>query len=146
MSENNVALLRSGYQEHGMGFSLAKWNPSAVLELFDPEIEWIEPDVPGLPWRGNHHGSQAVMDEVFATTDEFEELELEPSDFLDLGDHVLVIGHGHLRAKATGREWNGPFAHVWTVRDGRIVRWQGFADARRVARIFEHEQDSSAPA
>ena len=129
-------MISAGYAEHGMGFSLSKWNPGAVLELFDPLIEWVEPDVPGLPWQGTHRGPQAVSEKVFATIPAFEELELEPKNFFDLGEYVLAVGEGHLRAKATGKEWNGPFAHVWTVRNGKIVRWQGFADARRVAEVF----------
>jgi hypothetical protein len=136
MSDENVEMIRAGYAKHGMGFSLSKWNPDAVLELFDPLIEWVEPDVVGLPWHGTHRGPKAVADKVFATISAFEELELEPRDFVDLGEYVLVVGQGHLRAKATGKEWNGTFAHVWTVRNGKIVRWQGFADARRVADVF----------
>ncbi len=136
MSQENVEMIRAGYDKHGMGFSLSKWNPGAVLELFDPSIEWVEPDVQDLPWQGTHRGPQAISEKVFATISAFEELELEPKDFFDLGEYVLAVSQGHLRAKATGKEWNGPFAHVWTVRNGKIVRWQGFADARRVAEVF----------
>ena len=136
MSKENVDMITAGYARHGMGFSLSKWNPDAVLELFDASIEWVEPDVPGLPWQGIHRGPQAVAEKVFATISAFEELELEPKALVDLGDYVLVLGEGSLRAKGTGKRWNGPFAHVWTVRDGKIVRWQGFADARSVAEVF----------
>jgi ketosteroid isomerase-like protein len=138
VTAENVDLIRRGYENHGMAFSLSKWNVEAFLSMLADDVEWVEPNVPGLPWLGTHRGVRAVQDNVFGPgLDALEEMELVPDSYQDLGDFVLVTGHGHLVAKQTGRRWEGPFAHVWTIDAGKIVRWEGYADARNVRKIFE---------
>jgi ketosteroid isomerase-like protein len=34
---------------------------------------------------------------------------------------VIVLGHFRVRGKATGKTIDAPFAHVWTLRDGKAV-------------------------
>ena len=52
----------------------------------------------------------------------------EPTRFVGEGDLVVALGHYRWRVKATGREIASEFAHEFTVRDGRIVRFQEFMD------------------
>jgi ketosteroid isomerase-like protein len=53
-------------------------------------------------------------------------MRLEPQDFVDAGDKVVVsvrlVGVG----KESGVETTANAAHVWTFRDGRIVRQTTF--------------------
>lgn len=121
MERNNVEIVRSGYE------MFAKREFTALP--FDPEIEWIEPDIEGLWESGTHHGMQAVIKEVFRPIDEkFEDFRLECEQYLDAGDHVVVTGRFLGRAKETGHELDARFAHVWTLRDGKAVRFEGHSD------------------
>ncbi len=61
MSEENVNIVRQGYDAFNRG------DVDTVMGIMDPNIEWQEPDVEGLPDRGTHHGSEAVASNVFAS-------------------------------------------------------------------------------
>ena len=56
-------------------------------------------------------------------------LERRADQFIDAGDdRVVVLTHETGRHKATGMELDALRAELYTVRDGQIVRWQGFSD------------------
>ncbi len=51
-----------------------------------------------------------------------------PEEFLDAGEHVIVLGHFHATAKATGKTIDAPYAHVWKVRAGKAVYQRNYVD------------------
>ena len=123
MSEENVNIMRQGYDAFNRG------DIETVMGLMDPDIEWQEPDVEGLPDRGTHHGSEAVANEVFgAVAEHWDEFQAVPEEFLDAGERVIVLGHFRVRGKATGRTVDAPYAHVWTLRDGKVVQHRNYVD------------------
>ena len=62
-----------------------------------------------------------------------EEIEVEvASEFLEAGEKVVVLGRYSATSKGTGRSFEAPFAHVFTVRDGVIVDMQQYADTKLV--------------
>jgi ketosteroid isomerase-like protein len=54
-------------------------------------------------------------------------LSLDPERFIDAGARVLVLSQFHARGR-DGLEVNLQLANLWTVRYGRIVRMDAFAD------------------
>jgi uncharacterized protein len=123
MSEENVNIMRQGYDAFNRG------DIDTVMRLMDPNIEWREPDVEGLPDRGTHHGSEAVANEVFgAVAEHWDEFQAVPEEFLDAGERVIVLGYFRVRGKATGRTVDAPYAHVWTLREGKVVQHRNYVD------------------
>jgi ketosteroid isomerase-like protein len=60
----------------------------------------------------------------------------EVEDTIDCGERVVVIGHAYGRHEDSEQEVSAEFADVWTVRDGRIARWEALpsrADALKAA-------------
>ncbi len=51
-----------------------------------------------------------------------------PEQFLDAGEAIVALGHYTGRAKATGRTFKVPFAHVWWMRDGKIVKFDHYTN------------------
>jgi ketosteroid isomerase-like protein len=58
----------------------------------------------------------------------FEQVRQVPERFIDCGDHVLVFLRSEARGRTAGLEINEQWAHLVTVRDGKIVRLQQFRD------------------
>jgi uncharacterized protein len=58
----------------------------------------------------------ADRDEVWA------EFRLEPDEFVDAGDSIVVIGRWVGKGKGSGIEVRQPVAHLFRLTDGRIVR------------------------
>jgi ketosteroid isomerase-like protein len=100
----------------------------AVVADMDEEIEWHQAQ--GLPHGGTYRGLDAVRKAIFDPLDDewWDDFRADPSEFIDAGDHVVVLGRYTGRAKATGRSLDVPFAHVWTFRDEKAVRFRQFLD------------------
>jgi ketosteroid isomerase-like protein len=123
---DNVSIIRSGYEAFGRG------DIEAVLALFDPEIEWNVPDTLGLETPAR--GVQAVGAFFRELSQLWQELHVEPKEIVAIdGDRVLALGT-HRGRVADGEAVEIPFAHVWTLRDGRPVRFFEYADAALVLR------------
>ena len=122
MSQENVALLRGAYEAFQRG------DIDAVMKAFDPNIEWYSPGPADLPTAGKRRG-QAAVSEFFAALDNMVEIQrFEPKEFFDVGDTVVVLGEDTSRVKATGRMIEGEWAHVCTVRNGKMIRFREYAD------------------
>jgi ketosteroid isomerase-like protein len=99
-----------------------------VLGDMDPEIEWQQAQ--GLPHGGTYHGVDEVRRNIFDPLEEqwWDEFSAVPSEFLDAGGEVVVLGRYLGVAKETGKHLDVPFVHVWTVRGERAVRFRQFLD------------------
>jgi ketosteroid isomerase-like protein len=85
MSEQDVNTMRTAYEAFNRG------DVPAVLEAFDPQIEWYEPGG-GLAPHGTFSGAESVANDVFATVPEnFDEFEAQPDAFIDAGEHLVVL-------------------------------------------------------
>jgi ketosteroid isomerase-like protein len=97
----------------------------AAVESFDPEIEWV------LPARQSSDSCQGP-DEVkrfWEGIDEtFEELRLQPQEFVDAGDHVATRLRHYGRSKGGAAIDEELYHQVVTFRDGTMVRIEYFAD------------------
>jgi ketosteroid isomerase-like protein len=119
MSEENVEIVRE---------SIEAWNRrdfDTAVQSFDTEIEWLLPPVlAGESGRGPEEIRRfwEGLDEAF------EDFQLEPQEFVDAGDHVVVRSLFHGRGKESGVETEGRMHSVTALRDGRIVRIEYFDD------------------
>ena len=122
MAEDNVGVVRRSYDAFSRG------DFPAVLEMMDPEIEWVDQD--SLPWGGAYRGHEAFGQHMQRFGANFEEFRIEPRDFLDAGDRVVVLGR--FAGRAAGGEFDVGLAHVWTLRDGKAVRVESYLDTAKV--------------
>lgn len=99
-----------------------------VLADLDPEIVWEQAQ--GLPHGGTYHGIDEVRSNIFDPLDRdwWEEFTARPDEFIDGGDEIVVLGRYRGTAKESRRTLNVPFVHVWSIRDGRAVRFRQFLD------------------
>jgi ketosteroid isomerase-like protein len=58
-------------------------------------------------------------------------------DFIVEGDRVVSLGAYDGVNKATGKALRAPFAHVWQVTDGKLARFDMYADTLLVHRAME---------
>jgi ketosteroid isomerase-like protein len=50
------------------------------------------------------------------------------------GDKVIALGYYYLRFAGQVEERNAQVAHIWTMREGRAVKFQQYLDTLQVAR------------
>jgi ketosteroid isomerase-like protein len=114
MSEENV--------EHVRAF-IAAYNRrdfDAAMERFDPDIDWV---LPPRQRSDSCRGPDAIKRFWRGLDETFEELRLEPQEFVDGGDRVATRLRFYGRGKGSGMELETEMYHqVVTFRDGRMVR------------------------
>lgn len=129
MSQQNVQIVQSGYE------AFNRQDIPSVLALYDEQIEWVEGGGGRAP-SGTFRGPQAVGKDVFATVPaNFDEFRADPEQFIDAGDHVVVIGRFRGRAKS-GAVLDAPFAHVQRIRNGKITHFTNYVEAEAWAKAW----------
>jgi uncharacterized protein len=118
----NVDAVRRSYE------AFARDDLDAVVADMHEDIEWHQAQ--GLPHGGYYRGLADVRRAIFEPLDEewWDEFSADPDELIDAGEHVVVLGRYRGRAKETGKPLDVPFAHIWTFRDGKAVRFRQFLD------------------
>ena len=124
----SVETIRSIYQ------AFEKGDVPAVLAQMHQNIEWREAENFIYADRNPYIGPQAVLEGVFMRLgSDWEGFTVTPKEWLDAGDHVVVLGTYTGTHKSTGREVRAQFAHVWSLTGSRVVRFQQYTDTKQFA-------------
>ena len=133
----NVTVLRSVYREWELG------NMRAGKELLDPDVESVWPrDFPsGGTYRG-HEGHARAMREWLSPWEDFR---LTAEDFFEAGDRVVVPFRVHARGQESGVEVERRWAHIWTMRNGKAIRFEVYLDpAKALEAVGLPDQEAQA--
>lgn len=123
---NNKQIIENVYKSFETG------DIPGLLETFDENIEWTEAE--GFPYGGTYTGADSILENVFMKLgSEWENFAAVPEEFLDAGDKIVVLGNYSGKYKETGKSMNIPFAHVWTVENGKIAKFVQYTDTLKVA-------------
>jgi len=84
-------------------------------------------------YSGTWRSPQEILDKLLAPlARDWSGFSAAASDFIAEGDRVVSFGVYSGTFKATGRSMTAPFAHAWSVRYGRIVKFDMYTDTARV--------------
>src|SRR5215216_4953286 len=98
----------------------------AAVRFFDSGIEWV---LPPLQRSDSCRGPDEVKRFWHGLDETFEELRLDPQEFVDAGDQVAVRLRYYGRGKGSGAELDTEMYHqVTSFRDGTMVRIEYFTD------------------
>jgi ketosteroid isomerase-like protein len=99
-----------------------------IEEFCDPEIVFNnEAIVSGYPEKGEWHGHPGLLQFGVGQTEAFKQMWLEPEEFIDAGDRVVIPLRLGGKARHTGIEIDFSVVHVVTLRDGKAVRIDVYA-------------------
>ncbi|MBP7146530.1 MAG: nuclear transport factor 2 family protein [Acidobacteria bacterium] len=117
----------------GLYAAFAAGNVPAVLERLDPQVRWTEAE--GFPYGGTYVGHEAVLGGVLAKlATEWDGFAVVPEEFIAERDIVVAVGRYSGVFKESGKAFTAPFAHVWRLRDGRVVEFRQHTDTLLVQR------------
>ncbi len=96
------------------------------MGFLDPAVEIHDfPEIPDTQLYRGHEGFRELFRNVIAL---FDEMRWYPIEYIDAGEKVVVAVHTVGRGHASGAEVEVTAYHVWTIRDGKGIRLQLFAD------------------
>ena len=111
--------------------AFARGDVPGVLGFLSDDIEWTEAE--GFPYGGTYKGPNAVLEGVFMKLGtEWDGYAALPSEFIDAGDKVIALGEYSGKYKATGKRFRANFAHIWTLRDGKAIKFVQYTDTLKV--------------
>jgi ketosteroid isomerase-like protein len=98
------------------------WSRSeSAREFIAEDIEYVNP--PDAVEPGIRRGRKAFA----GIRDAYDDVRLEPTEFIDAGDDVVVVlADVQVRGRGSGMEIQWRHGYVWTVRDAQAVRFQWF--------------------
>ena len=106
-------------------------------------MEWgWSDDFPGL--AGVYEDHEDPNPRLLAWLSEWEEWRAEADEYLEIGDYVVVLASYYGRGKGSGVEIRHEGAHVFKIRDGKVVRLEIFADRQKALESVGAAQPSEA--
>jgi ketosteroid isomerase-like protein len=125
MSQENV----EAFKRFIVGFN--RRDAEAMLEAVDAEVEWrpassVALGGDGTVYRG-HPGIAAANRDLHES---FAELQIDISEFREVGDRVVGIGRIRTLGRESGVESWSPFAAVMRFNDGKATQVRSYTELR----------------
>jgi uncharacterized protein len=124
MASRKADLIRPIYEEWGRG----NWRPA--FDVYDSHFEWgWSSEFPGL--AGVYEDPRDPNPRLQAWLSEWQDWRAEADEYIELGDYVIVLTSYHGRGKLSGVEISQEGAHVFRLRDNKVVRLEIFASRQK---------------
>jgi steroid delta-isomerase-like uncharacterized protein len=115
--------------------AFSKGDIPTVLSYMDAKIEWNEAEGNKLADGNPYIGPDAVVNGVFARLGaEHEYFKLANIELHEMSNNqVLATLRYDAKNKESGKAYNAQAAHLWTLKDGKIVAFQQYVDTKKLA-------------
>jgi ketosteroid isomerase-like protein len=124
VAPGNADLIRPIYDQWSRG----NWRPR--FDVYHPHMEWGWSDeFPGL--AGVYDDRRNPNPRMRSWLSGWEKWRVEADEYVEIGDHVVVLTTYRGRGKGSGVEVEQKGAHVFELRDGQVVRLEIFADPEK---------------
>ena len=140
MSRENVELAQRGYRAMNNMLKSRKVDRPYIEEWWTPDSVLKPSGL--LPESSEMRGHEGIARFISIQMDAFEGLEVEPLEFLDAVDKVVVPIRFGGKARHTGLDVTFSVVHVLTVRQGKVARLEMFrerAEALEAAGLREDD-------
>lgn len=125
-SMTNLEIVKSTYEgktSEENGKNLAKY----VVDT----ISWTE--AKGFPYAGTYIGLESITKNVFSRLgNEWIDYKFTPEDYVASDDKVVAFGTYTGTNKITGKKFEARVAHIWKLKDSKILSFEQFVDSKPV--------------
>lgn len=123
---SNLDNARAAYEAFGRG------DLDALREDFAEDAVWVTSDE--LPLGGEVQGRDQILGNFAQIPNYWSSFSLEPEEFLDCGDYVVV--RGTQRAGNDKGSFEAPFVHLLKYENGKTVRGEFYADSAKAVKLL----------
>lgn len=118
-ARDNVRIVQRAYE------AFARRELRTILGLLHEDVAIHQSHE--LPWGGEYVG-HAEAAAFFGKLVHNVTSAVTVERFVDAGDRVVAVGHTRGTANATGKAFDVPVAHVWTISEGLVTRVEYYID------------------
>ncbi len=126
--DRNKRVVRDGYRRFIDG------DVEGLVKRLAEDVEWVYP--PGTPFSGHRRGRGEVREffEALARVASVDNFSV--SEYIAEGDRVVAMGESRLTSRDSGQHAETRWAHVITLRGGKVARVELYDDSDSVASLF----------
>jgi len=122
----NLEIVKSTYEG-----KTSEENGKNLAKYVADDISWTE--AKGFPYAGTYIGLAEVTKNVFSRLgSEWIDYKFTPEDYVANADNVVAYGTYTGTYKITGKPFKARVAHVWKLKDGKIISFEQFVDSQTV--------------
>jgi ketosteroid isomerase-like protein len=136
--QRNTALIQKLYEAFGRG------DIQLILDNLTDDVEWTLEGPAIIPYAGKKSGPAEVKDFFTALGSTQVNMKLTTAEFIAQGDRVTTLGRFGATVKATGKKFDSPVAHFFTIRNGKVSRFVDVGDTAAIAEAYRANTASAA--
>jgi ketosteroid isomerase-like protein len=103
-----------------------------MLADLAPDAAWTE--MQGFPYAGTYIGKQGVIDGVFKRIGaDWDGFTFTLDRLYDAGETIIATGKYSAKYRGTGKSFTCRVTHIWQLAEGKVRRFEQFADTLLVA-------------
>ena len=128
VNNENVTIIDGLYKAFSAG------DIPAVLGALDANVVWYEAESNPYADGNPYIGPEAVLNGVFARAGaEHDYFKLEDIQLHEMSNNkILATLRYNSKFKETGKLYNAQVAHLWTLKDGKIIGFQQYVDTKKL--------------
>jgi len=131
MSSANIAFVQSLYAAFGKG------DIAAIIAGLAADVDWgVNGRRKDYPLLGSWKGQSEVQKFFQGVAEHEEATEFSPKEFFAADDRVCVLGHYAWKIRKTGRAVASDWAHIFTIRNGKVAKFREFNDTAQFAEAY----------
>ncbi len=115
-----------------------------IIKTLAPTVTWSVDGPAGLPFFGDRHGPAGVTKFFQDIGAHLDIQEFRPEQLFAQGDTVIALGFERGQAKATGKAFQGHWAHVFTFKNGQVVAFREYQNSAGVADALREGKAAAA--
>ena len=117
--------------------AFARGDIPALLSRVSPDVSWIDPGFPDVPYAGVRRGHDGVADFFRSLRTHVEFSSFEPTQFVASGAEVVVFGEFTGVDRHAGGRFRSDWAMRWRVENGLVTLHQSYVDTCAIARALD---------
>ncbi|WP_281336021.1 nuclear transport factor 2 family protein [Flavobacterium eburneipallidum] len=122
----NLDIIKSTYEG-----KTSEENGKNLAQYSAENISWTE--AKGFPYAGTYIGLEEITKNVFSRLgSEWIDYKFTPEDYVASDDKVVAFGTYSGTYKITGKLFTARVAHVWKLKDSKIINFEQFVDSQPV--------------
>lgn len=129
-SQENKELAQRGYALFKAG------DINGIVQLCTDDVVWTGIDSEYVPYSGTYNGRKGVADFFTKLSQSIEIERFEPATFIADADQVAVAGKSKSTVRSTGLPVENRWMHVFTIRKGKIARFEQYDDSAAIVAAF----------
>ena len=123
---SNIEIIRSTYEG-----KTSEENGKNLAQYLAADAHWTEAQ--GFPYAGTYIGFEAISKNVFSRlASEWIDYKLTVEDYIASDDRVIAYGTYSGTYKASGKFFNARVAHLWKLKDSKIISFEQIVDSKPV--------------